>query len=123
MRRSTTIPGIASSLAVSSLKYLQKQINICQKIIKYFYLGVLHDISGSIVSSDGSGVRGGVAASGAGSGSGGGLSFGGDLLVQAVQTLGLSAVEVEPPVADEVVLVEEGSVGTEEAVLGQTYNI
>ena len=92
-------------------------------IIKYFYLGVLHDIGGSIVSSDGSGVRGGVAASGAGGCSGGGLSLGGDLLVQAVQTLGLSAVEVEPPVADEVVLVEDGSVGTEEAVLGQTCNI
>ena len=40
-----------------------------------------------------------------------------------VTHLGGGAVEVEPPVADEVVLVEEGSVGTEEAVLGQTCNI
>ena len=40
-----------------------------------------------------------------------------------VTHLGGGAVEVEPPVADEVVLVEEGAVGTEEAVLGQTYNI
>ena len=36
------------------------------------------------------------------------------------QGLGLSAVKVEPPVADEVVLVEDGSIGAEEAVLGQT---
>ena len=40
-----------------------------------------------------------------------------------VTHLGGGAVEVEPPIADEVVLVEEGSVGTEEAVLSQTYNI
>merc|ERR550539_1176155 len=53
---------------------------------------------------------------------GAGQSFplGGDLVVEAVEVLGGGAVEVEPPVADEVVLVEEGSVGTEEAVLGQT---
>ena len=37
-----------------------------------------------------------------------------------VTHLGGGAVEVEPPVADEVVLVEDGSVGAEEAVLGQT---
>ena len=29
------------------------------------------------------------------------------------------AVHVEPPVADEVLLIEQGAVGTEEAVLGQ----
>merc|ERR550539_721601 len=53
---------------------------------------------------------------------GAGQSFplGGDLVVEAVEVLGGGAVEVEPPVADEVVLVEESSVGTEEAVLGQT---
>ena len=37
-----------------------------------------------------------------------------------VTHLGGGAVEVEPPVADEVVLVEESPVGAEEAVLGQT---
>jgi hypothetical protein len=36
---------------------------------------------------------------------GSGLAFGGDLLVERVESLGLGAVEVEPPVADEVVLV------------------
>ena len=40
-----------------------------------------------------------------------------------VTHLGGGAVDVEPPVTDEIVLVEEGAVGTEEAVLGQTYNI
>ena len=42
------------------------------------------------------------------------------LVDEAVDVPGGEAVEVEPPVADEVVLVEESSVGTEEAVLGQT---
>ena len=46
--------------------------------------------------------------------------LGSDLVVEAVQLLGGGAVEVEPPVADEVVLVEESPVGAEEAVLGQT---
>ena len=46
--------------------------------------------------------------------------LGSDLVVEAVEILGGGTVEVEPPVADEVVLVEESSVGTEEAVLGQT---
>ena len=44
----------------------------------------------------------------------------GDLVVEGVEVLSGGAVEVEPPVADEVVLVEEGSVGAEEAVLGET---
>lgn len=35
------------------------------------------------------------------------------------QVLGLGAVNVEPPVADEVLLVEDGSIGAEEGVLGQ----
>ena len=43
-----------------------------------------------------------------------------DLIIEAVEVLGSGAVKVEPPVADEVVLVEESSVGAEEAVLGQT---
>ena len=46
--------------------------------------------------------------------------LGSDLVVEAVQLLGGGTVEVEPPVADEVVLVEESPVGAEEAVLGQT---
>ena len=49
-----------------------------------------------------------------------GVPLGGDLVVQTPEVLGGGAVEVEPPVADEVVLVEESTVGTEEAVLGQT---
>ena len=32
----------------------------------------------------------------------------------------LAAVHVEPPVADEVLLVEEGAIGTQEGVLGET---
>merc|ERR1711913_214993 len=48
------------------------------------------------------------------------LTFSSDFIIKRVQTLGLSTVEVEPPVADEVVLIEDGSVGAEEAVLGQT---
>ena len=42
-----------------------------------------------------------------------------DLVVEGVELLSGGAVEVEPPVADEVVLVEESSVGAEEAVLGE----
>ena len=38
------------------------------------------------------------------------------LLVQAVEVLGGSAVKVEPPVANEVGLVEHSSIGAEEAV-------
>ena len=52
-----------------------------------------------------------------------GVSLGSVLIIETVEVLGGGAVEVEPPVTDEVVLVEEGAVGTEEAVLGQTYNI
>ena len=48
------------------------------------------------------------------------FSLCGDLVVEGVEVLSGGAVEVEPPVADEVVLVEEGSVGAEEAVLGET---
>ena len=39
-----------------------------------------------------------------------------ELLVELVQLLGGAAVEVVPPVADEVQLAEEGAVGTEERV-------
>ena len=39
------------------------------------------------------------------------------LLIETIQALGGRAVDIEPPVADEVLLVEEGSVGAEERVL------
>ena len=64
-------------------------------------------VSGSTV---GAKISGGVS----------GGTFGGDLVVAAVQIFGFGTVKVEPPVADEVVLVEDGSVGAEEAVLGET---
>jgi len=48
-----------------------------------------------------------------------GLALSSDVLVEAVEAFGRGAVEVEPPVADEVLLVEDGSVGAEEGVLGQ----
>ena len=40
--------------------------------------------------------------------------LGGVLLIEAVERLGQRAVHVEPPVADEVLLVEEGPVRAEE---------
>ena len=43
-----------------------------------------------------------------------------DLLVEGVEGLCQRAVHIEPPVANEVLLVEQSPVGTEEAVLGQT---
>jgi len=49
--------------------------------------------------------------------SGGGGSS--DISVQRIKLLSQSAIYVEPPVTDEVLLVEEGAVGTEEAVLDQ----
>ena len=49
-----------------------------------------------------------------------GLSLSGDVVIEAVEVLGDGAVHVEPPVADEVLLVEEGPVGAEEAVPGET---
>ena len=36
-----------------------------------------------------------------------GLSLGGDLVVAGVESLGVGAVEVEPPVADEVLLEQQ----------------
>ena len=42
--------------------------------------------------------------------------FGGVLVVESVQTLGLGAVKVEPPVTDEDSLVEHGAVRAEDAV-------
>jgi len=84
-------------------------------------LGIFNNIVGGIITSDRGGVGRGVA--GLGVGSGGSINFGtlgGNIVVQTVQTLGLGAVKVEPPVTDEVVLVEDGSVGAEETVLGKT---
>ena len=47
------------------------------------------------------------------------VSFSSNLVVEGVEVLGSGAVKVEPPVADEVVLVQDCSVGAEEAVLGE----
>ena len=47
-------------------------------------------------------------------------SFSGDVIIDGVKTFSFCTVKVEPPVTDEVVLVEDGAIGTEEAVLGQT---
>ena len=47
------------------------------------------------------------------------FAFGCDLIVEGVEVFGGGAVEVEPPVTDEIVLVQEGPVGAEEAVLGE----
>jgi len=99
LRGSAAVSSIAGSLLVSGL-------------------GGDGNIRRGVISSNGGGVGGGVAGLGV-AGSRVGLTFGGDFLVQAVQTLGLGAVKVEPPVADEVVLVEDGAVGAEEAILGE----
>lgn len=93
-----SVPGVAGGLAIGSL-------------------GVLDDINRGVITSDGGGVGGGIAA--LRGGGGGGLTLGGEVVIEAVETLGFGAVKVEPPVADEVVLVEDGSVGAEEAVLGK----
>ena len=47
-----------------------------------------------------------------------GLTLRGDLIVDAVEILGHRAVHVEPPVTDEVLLLEQSAVGAEEGVLG-----
>ena len=47
------------------------------------------------------------------------LSFSFNFQVSGIEAFSERAVHVEPPVADEVVLVEDGSIGTEEAVLGE----
>ena len=49
-----------------------------------------------------------------------GVSLSSDLVIETPEILCGGAVEVEPPVADEVVLVEESPVGAEEAVLGES---
>ena len=96
---SSSVPGVPGSLSISGL-------------------GVLEHIHGGVISSDGFRVGGGVAA--LGGGGGGGLTLSGEVVIEAVKSFSLGAVKVEPPVADEVVLVEDSSVGAEEAVLGQT---
>lgn len=48
--------------------------------------------------------------------SSGSLQFG---VARGSQSFGLGAIDVEPPVADEVFLVEDGSVGAKERVLGK----
>ena len=70
------------------------------------------------------GVAGGLVGAGVGvlavgGGGGGAVPLGGDLVVAGVEALRLRAVEVEPPVADEVLLVEDGAVGAEEGLRAQ----
>ena len=52
--------------------------------------------------------------------SGKSLTFGSNVVVQAVKAFGLSTIKVEPPITDKVVLVENSSVGAEERVFGKT---
>ena len=70
------------------------------------------------------GIAGGLVGAGVGvlavgGGGGGAVPLGGDLVVAGVEALRLRAVEVEPPVADEVLLVEDGAVGAEEGLRAQ----
>ena len=53
-------------------------------------------------------------------GGGGGLTLGSDLIVQAVETFGLGTVKVEPPITDEVSLIENGTIGAQKGVFGKT---
>jgi len=48
------------------------------------------------------------------------LSLSGYLIIESVELFSQGAINIEPPVTDKVLLVEQGSVGTEEAVLGKT---
>ena len=43
-----------------------------------------------------------------------------NFIIKRVEILSSGAVKIEPPVTDEIVLVEECTIRTEEAVLGQT---
>ena len=54
-----------------------------------------------------------------GGGGRGAVPLCGHLVVAGVEALGLRAVKVEPPVADEVLLVEDGAVGAEEGLRAQ----
>merc|ERR1719397_765519 len=97
---STSVPCVPGGLAICSL-------------------GIVEDVRGGVIAADGcSSIGSSVRADCVGSSSGS-LPLGSNLVVQGVETLGLGTVKVEPPVADEVVLVEDGSVGAEEAVLGE----
>merc|ERR1719228_1978404 len=48
------------------------------------------------------------------------FTFSSNLIIERVKILSSGAVKVEPPITDEIVLVEECSIRTEEAVLGKT---
>merc|ERR1712088_378791 len=54
-----------------------------------------------------------------GSSGGGGFTFSSNIFVQRVESFSFRAVEVEPPIADEIFLVEDGSVGAKEGVFGK----
>ena len=60
-----------------------------------------------------------VGSIGLGVGGGNGLGLGAVFVVQGVEAFGFGAVKVEPPITDEVALVENGSVGAQEGVLGK----
>ena len=86
----------------------RQAVRCCRSQVPHLGLGssVLPDSIGALRSAVGSGCRGSL--TGLGQLVVLGLSDGG----------GLGAVHVEPPVADEVVLVEDGAVGAEEGELG-----
>jgi len=50
----------------------------------------------------------------------GGLPFSSYIIVEAVKAFGFGTVKVKPPITDKVSLVENGSVGAQERVFGQT---
>jgi hypothetical protein len=94
----TSVSSIAGSLLVSGL-------------------GSLGNVRGGIISSNGGSIRGGIAGLGT---VGCSLTLSSYVIVKAVQALSLSTVKVKPPIADEIVLVEDGAIGAQEAVLGES---
>ena len=50
----------------------------------------------------------------------GGLPGGVQLVIERIEMFSLVTVDIEPPVTDEVLLVEQSSIGAEEAVLGKS---
>ena len=48
------------------------------------------------------------------------ISFSSDVIIQAIKSLGLRAVKVEPPITNEIILVENGSVGAQKWVFGES---
>ena len=50
----------------------------------------------------------------------GGLPGGVQLVIERIEMFSLVTVDIEPPVTDKVLLLKQSSIGTEEAVLGQS---